>query len=84
LNDTAEAIAGTSISCLMVTTLPLPERLAKKTLIVVINGCLQPVREALRAYIATLSRPDIYIVEPYSAAMVQAFALSKRQQNRSF
>jgi len=65
-------------------TLPLPERLAKKTVIVVINGCLQRVREALRAYIATLSRPDIYILEPYSAATVRPSHSRNLQQNRSF
>jgi hypothetical protein len=65
-------------------TLPLPQRLAKKTLIVVISGCLQPVRETLRAYIATLSRPDIYIVEPYSAATVRSSRSRHLQQNGSF
>jgi hypothetical protein len=65
-------------------TLPLPERLAKKTVIVVINGCLQPVREALRACIATLSRPDIYIVEPYSAATAKPSRSRSLQRNRSF
>jgi hypothetical protein len=65
-------------------TSPLPERLAKKTVIVVINGCLQPVREALRAYVATLSRADIFIVEPYSAATVRPSRSRNLQQNRSF
>ena len=77
VND-VDAITGASVSCLMV-TLPVPERLtmarrsiddfcrqtlANKTLIVVINGGVQPVGEALRGYIATLNRQDIYIVEP--------------------
>jgi hypothetical protein len=44
------------------------QTLVKKTLIVVINGDLQPVREALDHYIATLNQPHSHIVEPYSAA----------------
>jgi glycosyltransferase involved in cell wall biosynthesis len=78
LNNTVDTTTGTSISCLMV-TLPVPERLemarrsiddfcrqtlANKTLIVVINGGVQPVRDALCGYIATLDRQDIRIVEP--------------------
>jgi hypothetical protein len=44
------------------------QTLVKKTLIVVINGDLQPVREALVDYIATLNRPRSRIVEPCSVA----------------
>jgi glycosyltransferase involved in cell wall biosynthesis len=40
------------------------QTLAKKTLNVVINGGFQPVREALRNYIATLHREDIQVIEP--------------------
>jgi hypothetical protein len=43
------------------------QTLAKKTLIVVINGDLQPVRETLGDYIATLNQPHSHIVEPCSA-----------------
>jgi hypothetical protein len=44
------------------------QTLVKKTLIVVINGDLQPVREALGDHIAELNRPRSHIVEPCSVA----------------
>jgi glycosyltransferase involved in cell wall biosynthesis len=70
--------AGTLVSCLMV-TLPVPERLEmakrsiddfsrqtlpNKALIVVMNGGLQPISEAICQYIAGLNRQDISVIEP--------------------
>jgi len=78
LDDIEPVLTLEGVSCLMV-TLPVPERLAfakrsiddfcrqtypAKTLVLVVNGGIESVRQALRDYVMSLNRTDIRLVAP--------------------